>query len=48
MPADAGVGKDAVWASFEPGFHVGAEFVPVEAEADAVECFVGHEVSSGG
>ena len=46
MLTDAGVGKNAIGASFEPSFHVSAEFVPVEAEADAVECFVGHEVSS--
>ena len=48
VPADAGVGKDAIGAGFEPCFHVGAELVPVEAEADAVECFVGHEMSSRG
>ena len=47
VAAHAGVGKDAVWAGSEPAFDVGAQFVPVEPQADAVESFVSHEVSCG-
>ena len=42
VAANAGVGKDAVRARFQPGFYVRAELVPVESESDAVERFVGH------
>lgn len=46
--AEGGVGKDAVRASFEPGFDIGAEFVPEEAEADTVEGFVLAKMAAGG
>ena len=40
VATDAGVGQDAVGTGAEPGFDVGAELVPIEAQADAVERLV--------
>ena len=42
---NGGVGEKAVGACFDPQFDVVAHFVPEEAEANAVECFVNHEMA---
>ena len=47
VAADGGVGKDTVGACFKPGFDIGAKFVPIESEADAMESFVLHEMAGG-
>ena len=43
-----GVGEDTVWATSDPFFDVVPHFVPIEAEADTVECFEGHKMTTSG
>ena len=48
IAVDGGVGEDTVGTCLEPSCNIGAKFVPIESEADAVESFVLHEMAGGG
>ena len=43
-----GVGEDTICATSDPFFDVVSHFMPIEAEADTVECFEGHKMTTSG